>query len=264
MEEKPLYLVMKAENELPNTPWEIFLANCLIIFKPFDGNTWLVIMFGMVPFLAIVIMIQERGVPQSNYNDSSTTKNIIRALYLSLRSMLMRFYEDGGVQTNGGAWTVLAFCFIGMIGMSLYTAQMASFLTQQAQVTPLGGIEEAIKRGYTFCGERKSADSIMKTYNIEKRFLVDPVELGGTKRIVFHFIVVFVREMTSHDITPFISGDGKAGFNCKKCNAGKRILDHIDPDKANHDSNYCHAAIVPLDIIELEHSRNLHCNKTVV
>ena len=78
-------------------------------------------------------------------------KNVNRAFYRSFLSYLRQSYGHP-VQTYGGAWTVLAFSFVGMIGMSLYTAQMAAHLTTQALDVGVSDIDGAIRAGYRFCG----------------------------------------------------------------------------------------------------------------
>ena len=188
---------------------EVFSQNFLTIFKPFSGDTWLVIMFGFLPFLALTLMFQERGIPGSHFpaqesvpekSDLPTSgedtmrpyphwKNVNRALYRGLHSYLRRGYGRP-VQTYGGAWTVLAFCFIGMIGMSLYTAQMAAHLTAKALKPEIASLEEAIDAGYMFCGERKSVDNVMRLYDIKDRFIVDPPELGGMSYDTIYFMKV--------------------------------------------------------------------------
>ena len=241
-----MYLALKSSE--PESKWDEFQQKFLIIFQPFSEGSWLVIMFCMCPFLAIVLKAQERGIPNSDFpakencerTDSRkyypNWKNMNRALYRSFHSYLTRFYGHP-VQTYGATWTVLAFCFIGMIGMSLYTAQMASHLTEEALKPSIESLEQAVRSGFRFCGERKSVDNIMDLYNIHSLFVVDPVEEGG---------------------------DGKPGFNCAKCGARKRTLDFLDPVKANHDERYCHAAIVEVTDLEKAQDDELHCNKILV
>lgn len=157
-------------DEEEKTGLEVFKQKFLTIFLPFSGGTWLLIMFGFLPFLAFSILFQELGAEGSDFptkekkiveneNDLGPEeievpypmwKNIVRALYRSQLSYLRRFYGQQ-VVTYGGSWTVLAFCFIGMIGMSLYTAQMAAHLTTEALAVRIDSLEDAIRQGYTFC-----------------------------------------------------------------------------------------------------------------
>lgn len=90
------------------------------------------------------------GVPEERDVAYPMWKNVVRALYRTQLSYLKRNYGQS-VQTYGGAWTVLGFCFIGMIGMSLYTAQMAAFLTKDALQVGVDNIDDAIRAGYRFC-----------------------------------------------------------------------------------------------------------------
>lgn len=86
-------------------------------------------------------------------------------------------------------------------------------------------------------GERKNVDSIMNTYNIQNRFVKDPIELGG---------------------------DGKPGFNCPKCDTLSRAIEYLDPVKAETDDRYCHVAVAGLDEVEVFQAAGVHCNKRAV
>jgi hypothetical protein len=87
-----------------------FTQKILTIFKAFSGGTWLLIMFGFLPFLACSIMVQELGAKGSDFPTKETKiiegemgpeevevkypmwKNVVCALYRSLLSCLRRFY----------------------------------------------------------------------------------------------------------------------------------------------------------------------------
>ena len=86
-------------------------------------------------------------------------------------------------------------------------------------------------------GGRKSVDSVMRQYNIASRFIKDPIDLGG---------------------------DGQPGFNCAKCNPLQRVIEFIDPVKADVDENYCHAGIAAVDVLEVFQSHGQHCDKILV
>lgn len=254
LDSAPIYLVTEVDKG-PTGVAE-FKEKFLIIFQPFSEGTWLLIIFVFCPFLALTIMIQEYGVKGSDFpatekqtvQDDSTMqvdeidvpyplwKNATRALYRSFLSYLRRFYGQQ-VVTYGGAWTVLAFCFIGMIGMSLYTAQMAAHLTTEGFKAPVTSLSEALGAGYRLCGERKTIDSLARNANIWNRFVGDPVELGG---------------------------DGQPGFNCDNCFPLALSLDRIDAVKAATDPSYCHAALVAGDQLEAAQAEGRHCDKISV
>ena len=86
-------------------------------------------------------------------------------------------------------------------------------------------------------GERKSVDSVMRQYNIASRFVTDPIDLGG---------------------------DGQPGFNCAKCSSLQRVIEFINPVKADIDDNYCHAGIAAVDDLEVFQSHGQHCDKILV
>lgn len=164
----PLYML--TYDTVESSSIEIMKTNFLTIFKPFTGSTWLIVMLGFLPFLAFTMMLQELGMKGSDFPATEKKmvdsddglppeekevaypmwKNVNRALFLSLRSYLRRAYGKP-VQSYGASWTVLAYCFIGMIGMSLYTAQMAAHLTTDSLRPEVDNLDDAILAGYRFC-----------------------------------------------------------------------------------------------------------------
>ena len=78
---------------------------------------------------------------------------------------------------------------------------------------------------------------MMRQYNIASRFVTDPIDLGG---------------------------DGQPGFNCAKCSSLQRVIEFIDPVKADIDENYCHAGIAAVDDLEVFQSHGQHCDKILV
>lgn len=166
----PIHLVTMTEEKYINDI-SVFTQKFMLVFKPFSGMTWLLLFLGFLPFLALTMMLQELGVEGSDYPlkekkeaednlgdlppSTSTVetrypmrKNVNRAFYLTLLSFLRRMYPRR-VISYGGSWTLLGFSFLGMIGMSIYTAGMTAFLT--AGVPKVTTMEEAMARGYTFC-----------------------------------------------------------------------------------------------------------------
>ena len=77
----------------------------------------------------------------------------------------------------------------------------------------------------------------MRQYNIASRFVTDPIDLGG---------------------------DGQPGFNCAKCSSLQRVIEFINPVKADIDDNYCHAGIAAVDDLEVFQSHGQHCDKILV
>ena len=170
LDNSPLYLIVNQDGSRTEKGLQEFADRFLTIFRPFSGGVWMMIMFVFLPFLGILIALQEHGVEGSDYpskekiirvneNDMQPEevvvkypmrKNLNRGLYLTLHSYLRQGYGSP-VKTYGASWTVLAFCFIGMLGTSLYISKMASFLTSAALKPKVESLEDAIKAGYRFC-----------------------------------------------------------------------------------------------------------------
>ena len=95
-------------------------------------------------------------------------------------------------------------------------------------------IEEVVAKGWKICSERKTMEIVRSLYtNIsDATFVVDP---------------------------PSLDGDGKPGFICTKCEPRKRVFDFLDPVKADKDPLYCHAAIAPLEDLEVFHQNSEYC-----
>lgn len=159
-----------------------------------------------------------------------------RALYVGYISVLQQSYTHD-VVSIGGRITLVGVMFFILTIVSVYVANLAAMLTSQAHVSQVNSIEDAINAGYRFCGERKTVSTVMKVMGIEDRFVVDPIELGG---------------------------DGNPGFNCPNCKSRTRVFDAMLRDIDADDSSHCHAAIAPLEDLEVLQRTAVHCNKTAV
>jgi hypothetical protein len=117
---------------------------------------------------------------------------------------------------------------------------LAAILTQVVVQETVKDIEEAVSKNWKICSERKSMEIVRSLYkNIsDSTFVVDPPELDG---------------------------DGKPGFNCPNCASRKRVFEFLDPTKAdNGDPRYCHAAIAPLEDLEVEKQNGAFCDLSAV
>lgn len=165
--------------------------------------------------------------------------HIPKAIYISFLSLLQSSYTES-VRTTGGLIHLLGITFFFLTILTVYTANLASILTQQAGIAEVDSIEDAIRAGYTFCGERKVSSTVMSLYNIADRFISDPIELGG---------------------------DGKPGFNCDACRSRVRVFEQMSRSntrRSNPDSPYCDAAIAPLEDLEVFLRDGKHCDKVAV
>jgi len=104
-------------------------------------------------------------------------------------------------------------------------------MTENARLTNIESLDDAIAAGYNFCAARNQASSIIKTHKLANRIVNDPVDSGG---------------------------DGFPGFLNRF-----QVLDHMKKDH-NNPSLYCNASIVAMEDIKQMNRDGLHCDKTVV
>jgi hypothetical protein len=117
---------------------------------------------------------------------------------------------------------------------------LAAILTQVVEPETVKNITDAVSKGWTICSERKSMEIVRALYKDipDKTFVVDPPSLGG---------------------------DGKPGFVCANCEPRKRVFEFLDRDKAqNKDPLYCHAAIAPLEDLEVQKQNGEYCKLSAV
>ena len=251
----PLFLITIQDDASPKNSWSEFVNQVNVIFQPFHTSTWLFLIFLVVPTLSLLVLLNEYGRPGSEYpreerrngerrRSSSTSpfhhesfwRYVPRALYVGYISVLQQSYTHDVVSV-GGRITLVGVMFFILTIVSVYVANLAAMLTSQAHVSQVNSIDDAINAGYRFCGERKTVSTVMEVMGIEDRFVVDPIELGG---------------------------DGKAGFNCPNCQSRTRVFDAMLSEIDADDKTHCHAAIAPMEDLEVLQQTAIHCNKTAV
>lgn len=242
------------DEAVAESSWSEFVNQVNVIFQPFHTSTWLFLIFLVVPGLSLLVLLNEYGRSGSEYprgdrrsserrrssnsppHYKSFWRHVPRALYVGYISVLQQAYTHDVVSV-GGRITLVGVMFFILTIVSVYVANLAAMLTSQAHVSQVNSIEDAINAGYRFCGERKTVSTVMEVMGIEDRFVVDPIELGG---------------------------DGKAGFNCPRCNSRTRVFDAMLSDIDVDDATHCHAAIAPMEDLEVLQQTAIHCNKTAV
>ena len=250
----PLFLIIIQDKASAENSWSEFVNQVNVIFQPFPTSTWLFLIFLVVPALSLLVLVNEYGRSDSEYpreerrdqerrrlsnstfHRKSFWRHVPRALYVGYISVLQQSYTHD-VVSIGGRITLVGVMFFILTIVSVYVANLAAMLTSQAHVSQVNSIEDAINAGYRFCGERKTVSTVMKVMGIEDRFVVDPIELGG---------------------------DGNPGFNCPNCKSRTRVFDAMLRDIDADDSSHCHAAIAPLEDLEVLQRTAVHCNKTAV
>lgn len=253
-----VYLIVRTDAEDSKTGWQSFLASIDVVFQPLTKETWFFITLFVIPVFGILMVYHEYGKSGSSFpseekviavNEDGTmdlrfrrvpiSQTIVKSLYTVSLSVLQQAYEQP-ITTVGAKLNLLGVSVFILTVCAAYTANLAALLTQQAQKTGVGNLDDAIRAGYRFCAERKNMESIVAVNNKlqPSLFVVDPVDEGG---------------------------DGQPGFNCPLCNGRVRVFDFMDPKKADAgDSRYCHAALAPLEDLEALHSlpNASHCNLT--
>lgn len=256
LESEPLYLIVQTDGE-SMTRWQQFWEYATTISQPFTPGAWFFIIVFVIPVLGILFVYHEYGYPGSAFprkeevlvsedHEQFEVKehriplatHVVHSIYSSFLSVLQQAY-GGSVVSIGSKWHMLGFAFFNLIIIAVYTANLAAILTQKAQATTVKSFEDALQRGYRLCGERTNIKDLSLIYGVDESiFVVDPPELGG---------------------------DGKAGFTCSKCQSRTRVFEFLDVQKANAgDPLYCHAALAPLQDLQVLQSSGNHCNKISV
>jgi Ligand-gated ion channel len=252
-----LYLIAM-DDSFYASRWESFLHSVGTIFRPFTMDSWLFILFFVIPVLGCLMIVHEQGNMSSTFPREETVivrmrngseyarkqkipyrNTIIKAIYVTLLAVLQASYEQS-VVTVGAMLNLLGISFFILTIIAVYTANLAAILTQSVQRTSVKDFEDAIRMGYRICVERKNMKVVTALYpnqNLDHYFVKDPVYLGG---------------------------DANPGFACEQCSSRVRTFDMVNPQKANFDENYCHASIAPLEDLELLQASGLHCNKTAI
>jgi len=252
-----IYLVVDAE-EAAISKVEYFWKSVTTIFQPFTWGTWAFIVFFVIPVLGCLMVIHERGKGGSTYPTEEAVvvlddkkgesylkkrripirRSIIKSIYIAFLSVLQQNYEQS-VLTLGAMLNLLGISFFILTIIAVYTANLAAILTQNMQQVSIDSFEDAVRAGYRFCSERKNMETIRNLYPHldQKIFVADPPDIGG---------------------------DGQPGFTCQYCDSRMRVFDFLDPVLAEYDSRYCHAAVAPLEDLEVVHAAAIHCNKTSV
>jgi hypothetical protein len=250
-----IYLVVQTGAAKSRHNLEEFLQSANVLFKPFAAETWMFIIFFLIPVFGILMVVHEydrRGstLPSeekfivTNENGTLDLKvvptpllySIVKSMYAVTLAIFQHTYHLS-VTTNGGMLNLLGISFFILTIIATYTANLAALLSQEAQVTSVSSFEDAIQSGYRFCAERNNMDGIVSLYpNVEPWMFVTDLEPGG---------------------------DGKPGFVCSQstCKSRELVFDMLDSQKAQSgDLSYCHASIAPLEDLEVLQSEGDYCS----
>uniref|UniRef100_A0A7S1BB65 Ionotropic glutamate receptor C-terminal domain-containing protein n=1 Tax=Corethron hystrix TaxID=216773 RepID=A0A7S1BB65_9STRA len=245
----PLYLIMDQEDK---SSWSRFVDQITLVFRPFDRSVWLLMIFFVFPTLGILFVFHEYGQPIYSRSEEIVTvdeqgqeeksrrriplsRHIVRSCYSIVLSVLSESHGVA-VTTFGGKVHLLALSFFYLIMVVAYTANLAAFFVIRSQ-SSVSSLTDAIREGYTFCGERKTTKNIREIFDIGDRFITDPISLGG---------------------------DGLPGFDCTNCQARLRVFEMLNPELATKNDasgQYCHAAIARWEDLQALQKEGKHCSK---
>uniref|UniRef100_A0A7S1BAZ1 Ionotropic glutamate receptor C-terminal domain-containing protein n=1 Tax=Corethron hystrix TaxID=216773 RepID=A0A7S1BAZ1_9STRA len=249
----PLYLIMDQEDK---SSWSRFVDQITLVFRPFDRSVWLLMIFFVFPTLGILFVFHEYGQPSYSRSEEIVTideqgqeeksrrriplsRHLVRSCYSIVLSVLSQSHGSL-VTTLGGKVHLLALSFFFLIMVAAFTANLTTIFTMQSQSSVSSLTPDATREGYTFCGERKTIQNIIEIYDIGDKFITDPISLGG---------------------------DGLPGFDCPNCQARSRVFEMLNPELATKNDasgQYCHAAIAPLEDLEVLQKEGEHCSKRAV
>jgi len=250
----PIYLIIFAENDNSNgdTSWASFVEDLFKILKPFTLASWLMIFFFALPLLGLLMCYHEYDQPGSAYPRDEHVlvesddgqghqhtevvqraipkyQHLLNSFYMSFLSFFSGSY-DQSVVTIGAKLNLLGIASFIMFIIAIYTANLASILTQEAAQPSVDSIEMAVKQGLNICAERNRMQAVIDTFGIDpQHFVPDPVSLGG---------------------------DGQPGFVGRR----ERVFESMRRSH-NDGSLYCNVAVATLEDLEIGHRYGKHCDK---
>ena len=242
-----VYLVFAPESNQESQ----FKSDLLTVFAPFEPQTWIFIIFFVIPVLGLVTLVHEYGNPTFPKKDQIVIvdetgreveterkyplwKHAVRSIYLTLLATFKGDYSVS-VVSHGAFINTLATSFFIVVVLSTYTANLASFFTIKAAQPVVTNMDEAISSGWRFCMQRARVSQTQVFYPaLQDDFIVkDPPELGG---------------------------DGEPGFSCKECKGRERVFKMVDAEKADQDPRYCHAAVGFLSDLQTMQAKGEVCH----
>ena len=240
-------------------------TNVSTIFLPFRRQTWLLVVCCVIPLLGVLFLVNEYGKMGSIYPKESSVliettersnreepkeefvvrrvpvyRHVIRSIYTSFLSVLQQGY-DNSVVSCGSMLHLMGFSFFLLTLIAVYTANLAAILTRQADKVDVSSFDDAVRQGYKLCAIREAAFIAIQNHGVSPTtFISDPL-IGGP------------------------------GFASPSIDRIARVLDFIDPVKANAENSlpwperqYCHAGLAFQQDLQVAQHSNLHCNKTFV
>ena len=253
-----LYLVVK--NDDPKSIVEQLKRNTELIFRPYKATTWLFMALFVIPVFGMLLLYHEYGQSYSIFpevrsvmvhdkmdSNCSTRideemvpmhEHIVSATHKAFLASNEATYGSP-IYSTGGHLTLLGFTFFILLNYSVYTANLTAMLTYELNKTPIRSLDDAINKRMRLCAQRRVIQWIQRQYKVNlNSFAIEPTDEGG---------------------------DGGHGFTSPHLDPRKRVFDFLDPKKAKSgDKRYCEAAIVIADDLDVLHSQQSHCNKTVV
>ena len=202
----------------------------------------MLIIFFAIPCLGALFVYHEYNVPGSLFPPAEEVvhfghgearlfvrkiplrRHVLHSIFLGFLSVIQQAYAIP-VFSMGAQIHLVAFNFFTITTIAVYTANMASILTQKAAVRQVNSLEEAVKKGYRFCAERDQYSLLHSLHGTDpKAFVPDD--------------------------------DGLPGFNDKRF----EVLSRIDVVKAAYDKSYCHAALTFTQDLDVYRAQGLFCD----
>jgi Ligand-gated ion channel len=202
----------------------------------------MLIIFFAIPCLGSLFVYHEYNVPGSLFPPAEEVvyfghgesrlfvrniprlRHVLHSIFLGFLSVIQQAYAIP-VFSMGSQINLIAFNFFTITTIAVYTANMASILTQKAAVRQVSSLDEAVKKGYRFCAERDQYSIIHSLHGTDpKAFVPDD--------------------------------DGLPGFSDKRL----EVLTRIDVVKAAHDKRYCHAALTFTQDLDVYRAQGLLCD----
>lgn len=235
-----IYLIIQEQEKKKG--WNAVKSQITTITEPFETTTWIILIFIVLPFFAILFVVHEFNVPGSVFKVEEQVvhyghgephllvreirwyHHVPRVIVLGMMAVLQQDFAIS-VLSTGAQIHIIGFAFFTLTIVAVYTANLAAILTQRAAYREVKSLEDAINAGYRFCTERDTYFLIHKLHGTDpKAFIPDD--------------------------------DGLPGFNGRR----NDVLNRIDNKKAAIDKNYCNAALSSTQDLVVLQAQGLLCD----
>lgn len=181
-----IHLVVRTDEQVEG--WQQFVDSTKTIFQPFTGETWLFIVFLVIPLLGGLMVVHEWGhagsgfpkqesVVEVNYDQNIEEikerkvpqyKHLVRSIYIGYLSVLQQSYAQS-VVTYGAMMNLLGISFFILTVIAVYTVSSDGMMLTSAGVRTCNLTHDTFKGKFGCHSESSSKGCYRKWYQRSSR-----------------------------------------------------------------------------------------------